>query len=178
VLKSAAAFAAHPDTAHLIGLKPGISVGECATARTVSGGADILHVDAVLVPAALEAAVQLNDSGLLSPYLNAADRALFSGASRMARVWRAQDRNCSKLSYLARRPAAPSRPMPPHRPLRRSRAWQRWAPMICAFMRSRSMPRHPIPVMHSDEGCAVIRRTGAERVDRAVTALMRPFPAG
>ena len=37
----------------------------------------------------------------------------------------------------------------------------------------------PIPVMHSDEGFALLfAEPEAERVDRAVTVLMRPFPAG
>jgi hypothetical protein len=37
----------------------------------------------------------------------------------------------------------------------------------------------PIPVMHSDEGFALLfEELDAERVDRAVSVLMRPFPAG
>jgi hypothetical protein len=37
----------------------------------------------------------------------------------------------------------------------------------------------PIPVMHSDEGFALLfTEPDAEAVDRAVTVLMRPFPAG
>jgi hypothetical protein len=37
----------------------------------------------------------------------------------------------------------------------------------------------PIPVMHSDEGFALLfEHLDAARVDRAVTVLLRPFPAG
>src|SRR2546421_11390391 len=76
VLQSASAFAADPARAHLIGLKPGFSVGEWRDSEDGIGrGRYPYDVNAVLVPAALEAAAQLTDSGLLSPYLNAADRA-------------------------------------------------------------------------------------------------------
>src|SRR5437762_6850193 len=52
VLQSAAAFAAHPDAAHLIGWKPGISVGEWRDSEDGIGrGRYPYDVDAVLVPA-------------------------------------------------------------------------------------------------------------------------------
>src|SRR5947207_258706 len=61
-----------------------------ARAEACGGGRYPSGVHAVLVPAALEAAAQLNASGLLSPYLTPADRALFARAPQMASVWRAQ----------------------------------------------------------------------------------------
>jgi len=181
VLQSAAAFAAHPDAAHLIGLKPGISVGEWRDSEDGIGrGRYPYDVDAVLVPAALEAAAQLNDSGLLSPYLNAADRALFSGASQMARVWRAQAPHL--FDVVIPRQAA-------------GRAIETYAasqaipaqPVLTALgpedLRFHAIALDasgtPIPVMHSDEGFALLfAEPDAELVERAVTVLMRPFPAG
>ena len=85
VLQSAAAFAADPHAAYLIGLKPGFAVGDWRDSENGIGrGRYAYDVNAVLVPAALEAAAQLNDSGLLSPYLSAPERALFARASQMA----------------------------------------------------------------------------------------------
>jgi len=181
VLQSAAAFAAHPDAAHLVGLKPGISVGEWRDSEDGIGrGRYPYDVDAVLVPAALEAAVQLNDSGLLSPYLNAADRALFSGASQMARVWRTQAPQLFEV-VIARQAAGHA--------IETYAASQAIAAQPgLAALGPDDLHFHaialdasgtPIPVMHSDEGFALLfAEPEAERVDHAVTALMRPFPAG
>src|SRR5215831_3684502 len=91
VVQSAVGFAAAPDPSHLIGLKSGHSVGNWRDSESgLGGGRYPYDVNAVLVPAALEATAELADSGLLSMYLNADDRTLFARASQMARVWRTQ----------------------------------------------------------------------------------------
>src|SRR6185312_6932944 len=85
VVQGAAAFAQAPGVAHLIGLKPGETVGDWRDSGTGLGGGKYPYdVDAVLVPAALDATVRLAGSGLLAPYLTAADHALFAEAARMA----------------------------------------------------------------------------------------------
>ncbi|MDE2051616.1 MAG: hypothetical protein KGJ72_11415, partial [Gammaproteobacteria bacterium] len=89
VVQGAEAFAQAPGVAHLIGLKPGQIVGDWRDSGTgLGGGRYPYDVNAVLVPAALEAAARLAGSGQLSPYLSASDRALFAGAAGMARLWR------------------------------------------------------------------------------------------
>ena len=174
VLKSAAAFAAHPDTAHLIGLKPGISVGEWRDSEDGIGrGRYPYDVDAVLVPAALEAAVQLNDSGLLSPYLNAADRALFSGASQMARVWRAQ---APQLFEVVIPRQAAGRAIETYAASQAISAQPGLAALGPDDLRFHAIALDasgtPLPVMHSDEGFALLfAEPEAERVDRAVSVL-------
>ena len=181
VLQSAAAFAAHPDAAHLIGLKPGISVGDWRDSEDGIGrGRYPYDVNAVLVPAALEAAAQLNDSGLLSPYLNAADRALFGGASQMARAWRAQAPHL--FDIVIPRQAASSA-IETYAASQAIAAQPGLAALGSDDLRFHAIALDasgtPIPVMHSDEGFALLfAEPEAERVDRAVTALMRPFPAG
>ena len=181
VLQSAAAFAAHPDAAHLVGLKPGISVGEWRDSEDGIGrGRYPYDVDAVLVPAALEAAVQLNDSGLLSPYLNAADRALFSGASQMARVWRTQ---APQLFEVVIPRQAAGRAIETYAASQAIAAQPGLAALGPDDLHFHAIALDasgtPIPVMHSDEGFALLfAEPEAERVDHAVTALMRPFPAG
>jgi hypothetical protein len=181
VLGRAAAFAADPTTQYLIGLKPGYSVGEWRDSDTgLGGGLYPYDVNSALVPAALEATAQLTDSGLLSPYLNTNDRALFGRASHMAKVWR---EDAPQLFDVA----------VPHttagRAIESYAAAQGVATRAAlAALGPEELHFHaialdasgkPIPVMHSDEGFALLfDELDVERLDRAVTVLMRPFPAG
>jgi hypothetical protein len=181
VLQSASPFAGQPGTAHLIGLKPGVSVGEWRDSEDgIGGGRYPYDVNAVLVPAALEAAAQLAGSGLLAPYLRAEDRPLFTRASQMARVWRAQAPRL--FDVVVPRQAAASA-------IEAYAASQAIAsqPALAALgaddLRFHAIALDaagaPIPVMHSDEGFALLfEELDAERVERAVSVLLRPFPAG
>jgi hypothetical protein len=181
VLQSAAAFAADPNTAHLIGLKPGFSVGEWRDSEDGIGrGRYPYDVNAVLVPAALEAAAQLYDSGLLSPYLGAGDRALLGRASQMARTWRAQ---APQLFEVAIPRKAAGSAIETYAASQAIAAQPGLAALGPDDLRFHAIALDgsgmPIPVMHSDEGFALLfEELDAERVDRAVTVLMRPFPAG
>jgi hypothetical protein len=181
VLQSASAFAADPGAAHLIGLKPGHSVGDWRDSETgLGGGRYPYDVDAVLVPAALEAAARLYDSGLLSPYLSAADRAMFAQALQMAQVWRAQAPPLFDVS-LPHAAAAGA--------IESYAASQAIAAQpALAALGERDLHFHalalmadgkPVPIMHSDEGFALLfEELDAARLDRVVSVLLRPFPAG
>jgi hypothetical protein len=146
----------------------------------LGGGRSPYDVNAVLVPAALAAAAQLSDSGLLTPYFGARDRALFASAARLAEVWRTrapplfdvaipnQTAVAAVFSYATAEKVAA-------------------LPAIAALgpdeLRFHAIALDgtgaPIPVLHSDEGFALLfADLDAESVDRAVTALMRPFPSG
>jgi hypothetical protein len=181
VLQNAAAFAAQPATMHLIGLKPGFSVGDWRDSESGLGGGHYPYdVNAVLVPAALEAASELNDSGLLSPYLTAADRPLFRGALQMAEVWRAKAPalfevvipHAAAISAIEAYAASQNIPAQPG-----VAALGRDALRFPAI--ALDTAGVPIPVMHSDAGFALLfEEPDVERLDRAVTVLMRPFPAG
>jgi len=181
VLQSAAAFAAHPDAAHLIGLKPGISVGEWRDSEEGIGrGRYPYDVNAVLVPAALEAAAQLTDRGLLSPYLNAGDRALFGGAAQMASVWRAKAPQLFEVAIPRKQAASAIEAYAASQAVAAQPALAALGPGDLRFHAiALDGSGKPIPVMHSDEGFALLfAELDAEQVDRAVTVLMRPFPAG
>lgn len=181
VLKSAMPFARDPSLAHLIGLKPGIPVGDWRDSNTGLGGGHYPYdVNAALVPAALDATARLYASGLLAPYLTSAERPLFGRASRMAHVW---SRRAPRLfavtvpSAVAMRDvrryaAADGIPAQPA-----LRALGRQPLRFPALSLSRS--GHPIPVMQSDIGYLLLFGKPAPRdLSRLVTALMRPFPAG
>ena len=181
VVQGAAAFARTPGVAHLIGLKPGQTVGDWRDSGTGLGGGKYPYdVDAVLVPAALDAAARLAGSGLLAPYLTAADRALFADAARMAGVWR---EHAPPLFAVTVSPATAANAVeiyadsqgvfskPALQALRSG--------PVSFHALSLSASGEPVPVMNSDEGFMLLFEDPRPReLDRLVSALMRPFPAG
>jgi len=181
VLRSASAFAADPNRAHLIGLKPGYSVGEWRDSdEGIGRGRYPYDVNAALVPAALEAAAQLNDSGLLSPYLKTEDHALFGRASQMAKEWGARAPQLFDM-VIPRKAAANA--IESYAAAQAIAAQPALAALGAGDLRFHAIALDaagtPVPVMHSDEGFALLfAQLDAERIDRAVSVLMRPFPAG
>ena len=181
VLRNASPFAADPDSARLIGLKPEFSVGNWRDSETgLGGGRYAYDVNAVLVPAALEAAAELNDSGLLSPYLSAADRTLFGQASQWAQTWRAK---APPLFEVLIPHATAARAIETYAASQHIPAQPALAALGREDLRFHALALDgagaPIPVMHSDEGFALLfAELDADRVERTVSVLMRPFPAG
>ena len=181
VLQSAAAFGRAPDTQHLIGLKPGFNVGDWRDSESgLGGGRYPYDVNAVLIPAALDAAAQLNDSGLLLPYLTPDDRTLFGGAAQLASTWRTRapplfDVDIPRTMALsAIESYAASQAIAPQPALA---ALGDGALRFHALALAASGA--PIAVMHSDEGFALLfAELDAQQLERALTVLLRPFPAG
>jgi len=181
VVASAQAFAQAPGLAHLIGLKPGQIVGEWRDSGTGLGGGHYPYdVNAVLIPAALDAAARLSANRLLSRYLTASDRALFSGAGRMAAVWREQAPQLFEvtLSHAIAANAveiyADSQGVPSQPALDALGAGA-----LRFHALALSAAGEPIPVMHSDEGFLLLfADPEPQTLDRIVATVMRPFPAG
>jgi glycogen debranching enzyme len=89
VVASAAAFAADPRYAHLIALKPGHRAGQWRDSDNgLGGGRYPYDVNAILIPAALEATARLLESGSLDPFLAPGERQLLGRAGASASVWR------------------------------------------------------------------------------------------
>lgn len=180
VLESAAPFARDPRSAHLIGLKPGVPVGDWRDSNTGLGGGHYPYdVNAALVPAALEAAARLEASGLLAPYLSASERKLFRRAAHMAAAWRAKApqlfdvtvshaRAVRDIHAYAASQAIPAKP-----------ALIALGPGAVHF-HALSLTRSgkPIPVMQSDEGYRLLFGHPDPRSLDRIAALIRPFPAG
>jgi hypothetical protein len=181
VLRSAAPFASTPDTAHLVSLKPGISVGDWRDSEDgLGGGRYPYDVNAVLVPAALEAAAELHASGLLAPYLRPADETLFARAAQMAAVWRAQAPPLFEVTIAADTAA---KAVSGYATSQSIAAQPALAALGAGALRFHALALDasgaPIPVMHSDEGFALLfAALDAAHLDGLVGALMRPFPAG
>ena len=81
VVERAAAFADDPRAANLVGIKPGRMTGNWRDSEQGLGrGRYAYDVNAALVPAALEAAARLAESGLLDEYLDAGQRRMLAQA--------------------------------------------------------------------------------------------------
>lgn len=181
VAASARAFAAAPHVANLIAIRPDRMAGEWRDSDEGLGhGRYAYDVNAVFVPAALEAAARLLDAGLLDPYLDAAARQELAGAAATAKVWRAQAPGLFRVI----RPAVDAR-----------RAVADYArslgvPADAALTALGDAPMEfhaialnadgsPAPIVNSDEGFALLFGTpSAADLDTYVGAVMRPFPAG
>jgi hypothetical protein len=184
VLSGAASFAAEPGVTHLISLKSGFNVGNWRDSETgLGGGRYPYDVNAVLVPAALRAAGALYASGLLSAYLDANDRASFARAADLARVWR--ERAPPLFEVVV--PAATARGAIESYAAAQGVSAQAALGALGA-LGTQGLSFHalaldasgaPVPVLHSDEGFALLfGELSPAAVDQAVTASLRPFPAG
>ena len=181
VLQAAAKFADDPRAPNLIALKPGISVGQWRDSNDgLAGGRFAYDVNAVFVPAALDAAGRFFSSGLLDSFLVTADRVMFARAETMAEVWRAKAApmfDVSLPSTAARQDIADyaaALKVPDSSALRSVGE----SPVRFHAL-SLSSDAKPIPVLHSDDGFEFLfGRPSAAALAQAVTALTRPFPAG
>jgi hypothetical protein len=181
VMTQATPFAGAPAVERLIALKPGRLTGQWRDSEEGLGrGRYAYDVNAVFVPAALEAGARLLRAGLLDRYLTAADRAALAPAGKHAQVWRDRAPPLFRVAL----PAATA------------------APRIAAYARTLGVPAAPalaalgrsplvfhaisldergraVPIVNSDEGFALLFADPSP-ADLAtyVTAAMRPFPAG
>ncbi|TWB13072.1 hypothetical protein FBZ89_12139 [Nitrospirillum amazonense] len=179
VILHAAAFAREPRYSNMIRLKHGLPVGQWRDSNDgLGGGLYAYDVNAVLVPAALEACAALLKSGLLDPYMDPGDRPLLSRAAGMAAVWRAKAPPLFTVTIPERRAKAQVA----------AYAHDLGVPDTAAALGRGAVRFHalsldrdgaPVRVMHSDEGFGLLfRRPDARTLDQVAQGLMRPFPAG
>ncbi|MEE3623907.1 hypothetical protein UCD39_07865 [Nitrospirillum sp. BR 11752] len=181
VVAQAAPFAAAPEINTLVRLKPGVPVGEWRDSNTgLGGGVYPYDVNAILIPAALEATDALLRAKLLDPWLDATSRAELAKAADLAKVWRAK----APALFDVTVPAAEAR--------RAVAAYAAKAgvPADTALASLPDGPVHfhalsldaagqPVPVLHSDEGFDLLfGHPAPQALDAAVDAASRPFPAG
>ncbi len=181
VMQSAQGFGVQPDAAHLVGLKSGVAAGDWRDSENgLGGGRYPYDVNAVLVPAALAAAAELHDSGLLAPYVGAGDESLLAGASSLAKRWGESAPPLFSLyvpniaAQQAVRDYAASQDISAEPALQSLGESQLHFPALALDAAGK-----PIPVMHSDEGFALLfAELDPPRLDEAVALLLHPFPAG
>jgi glycogen debranching enzyme len=181
VVGNAAPFGADPRTTNLLALKSGYSVGEWRDSdHGLGGGRYPYDVNAVLVPAALGAAAELYASGLLEPYLGAADRAVLARAAQLAQVWRSAAPPLFDVT-IANQVAAGA--VFSYATAEKVSALPAIAALGAGELKFHALALdaagEPIPVMHSDEGFALLfADLDAASLERAVSVALRPFPAG
>lgn len=181
VLRSAQAFAREPVARNLVSLKPGFSVGQWRDSeRGLAGGRYAYDVNAVLMPAALEAIARFEQAGLLQQHATAAQRRFLSSAGAVGAIWSQR----APLLFRVELPAATARAN-----------IQRYATSLGVDPAAAlaSLPKEalrfdalsldkagkPIPVLHSDGGFALLfRDPESKALQGMVEATLRPFPAG
>ncbi len=181
VLNAAERFADDPRAPNLIALKPGFDAGEWRDSNDGLGGGRVPYdVNAVFVPAALEAAGRFFESRLLDSYLDAADRELFTRAKAMAMTWRSKSPPLFGVSVpnaAARRAIADyaaSLKIADSAALHSVDDSSVSFPALALMADDRT-----IPVIHSDFGFELLFGWPAPTtLNAGVTALMRPFPTG
>ena len=181
VCRAAVAFARDPQFANLIRVKAGLTLGNWRDSdEGIGRGPYPYDVNAVLVPAALEAAHRLYASGLLDRYLGAGDRALFVQARRYAEDWRRRapplfevrvprDRASTAVAAYARTVGVPYQPA------------ANAAGADGARFHGISLDEAgvPVPIVNSDEGFALLfGEPDAANLELAVSSLMQPYPEG
>jgi hypothetical protein len=181
VLQAAKPFADEPGAAHLLALKPGRDAGQWRDSGEGLGRGRIPYdVNAVFMPAALEAAGALYQSHLLDTYLTRTQRAEFARAAAMAGIWNAkagllfdvQIPNAIAVQKIAAYGAQLGVPVQAATASIGSDAVRFHALSLGADFAA-------VPIVHSDEGFALLfGHPDAAALDRAVGAIMRPFPAG
>ena len=177
VLAAAKPFADKPDWRRLVRFKPGKLVGQWRDSEEGNGrGVYPFDVNAVLVPAALDAAARLFDSRLLDPYLDGPQRAALAGAAKAADVWRRRAAPLFDVS-IPRKTAQAD--------VARYAAAQGIAsvPVTEKAIRFHALTLdeagHKVPVLNSDESFALLfAEPSPVDLERAVDAMMRPFPLG
>ncbi|MEG3125518.1 hypothetical protein [Sphingomonas sp. GB1N7] len=181
VLAAAEPFAARPDRRRLIAIHEGRLTGQWRDSEEGIGrGRYPYDVNAVFVPAALEAGAKLLRAGLLDPYLTPADRMSFGRADAMARVWRDQAPHLFRVDVAPREAAEQVK-------LYAARVGVPAAPALAALM-GKPLTFHAIsldaqgaavPIINSDDGFMLLfGHPSPADLNTYVGALARPFPAG
>jgi hypothetical protein len=181
VVRTAHAFAQQPIAQNLMSLKPGRSTGQWRDSEDgLAGGRYPYDVNAVLMPAALDAVARFQQAGLLKPYRTPAQQQAFSTADELAAIWSRQAPPLfqTELTAMAARnaivryartegvdPAAALTSLPGN--------GLRFDALAL------DAAGKPIPVLHSDGGFALLfRNPDAQALEMMVESMLRPFPAG
>jgi hypothetical protein len=180
VVQRAAAFADDPRAGNLVGIKPGRNTGNWRDSEQGLGlGRYAYDINAALVPAALDAAARLAESGLLDEHLDDGQRRVLSRARASARTWASR----APALFATRMPAKQARDE------------------ISAYATSVGVNGEPalraiggqplafnalsldergqaIPILHSDEGFRLLLTEPPAEELADILGILRPFPAG
>ncbi|HEY4079131.1 MAG TPA: hypothetical protein VGM81_00425 [Burkholderiaceae bacterium] len=183
VLDKARPFGQQPVARHLIPIEPGQAVGDWRDSQEgLAGGTFSYSVNAVLVPAALEALQALLDSGLLDAHLDAIGP--HDDLASLTRVWQREAPTCflfarsNSAVQVAVSAYALELNLPPARV---QSAMQDLAATETLVSSALALDAHgrPLPILHSDFAFALLLgRPDPATLQREVAQMLRPFPAG
>jgi hypothetical protein len=181
VVAAAAAFAHDPRYRNLIALKPGHAAGEWRdSANGLGGGRYPYDVNAVLIPAALDATQRLFGGRVLDPFLSPDDRRALSSAAAAAAVWAvdAPPLFAVMVDHRTARDAIVAYAQKVGVPTQDALAALGAGPVSFPAL-ALSDTGAPIPITHSDDSYELLfGRPAPDALDRAVTTMIRPFPLG
>lgn len=181
VTERTAAFASQPRYDNLVGIKEGRMTGQWRDSEEGLGrGRYAYDVNAVFVPAALDAIDRLVKSGLLDPYLSADQRAMLQRASVQSQVWSMQAPPLFAVTIPVEQARTSISTYAAALGVDAAKALDALGKDVLTFKAlSLDASGRPVPVMHSDEAFALLFTMPSEaELDRSVAVMMRPFPAG
>ncbi|WP_343611601.1 hypothetical protein [Novosphingobium sp.] len=181
VLSTTQPFVQTPAVAHLLAIKDGRPTGEWRDSNTGLGlGRYPYDVNAALAPAALRAIQRLTASGVLTPYMTGEDKAAFAKAGAAADIWASKAPGFFDVTVPAAQAKADIT----------AYAAELKVPSQAALKAVNGQPVRyhalslnadgsPVRMVNSDPGFDLMFGHPAPALlDRDVTAMMRPFPAG
>jgi hypothetical protein len=181
VLTSARKFATNPRYENLISLKPGRPNGQWRDSSDgLGGGRYPYDVNAVLVPAALEATTRLLHSGLLDPFLAPGDLDLFNQADTAAKEWRQNAPGLFNMTVDNNRARAAVGSYAGEAGVPAANALASLGGNPISFHAiSLDAAGKPVPIVNSDEGFELLfAMPEPTTLDRDVESVIRPFPLG
>lgn len=181
VIATAEPFAQAPAVERLVAIQKGRLTGQWRDSEEGLGrGRYAYDVNAVFVPAALDAAARMLRAGLLDAYLTPQDRAVLGKAGEMAAVWHRHAPALFRVDIPAKQASARVRDY--------ARALGIPAQPALASLGNAPLTFHAlslddggkaVPIVNSDEGFALMFSDPSPAdLETYVTAAMRPFPAG
>lgn len=176
VRTSAHAFAQQPAHEHLVALKPGKTVGDWRDSTTGLGGDGrySFSVNAALVPAALDAMVRLEESGLLDAYVSHVPDPVQD--RRLAQVWATAAPRLFAVSVAGDEASNVRQSYADSLGLRGTSTDRSDASFLALALKEDGKP---IKVMHSDVGFMLLfNRPDDALIRLALGEAMRPFPMG
>ena len=181
VVERTASFADAPRALNLVGIKSGRTTGEWRDSdRGLGGGHYAYDVNAALVPAALGSISRLVEAGLLDEYLTGAQRSALARSNAQAKVWTQRAPALFETDIPAATARAAISAYAATIGVDSAAALRALGNDALAFHAlSLDSAGTRIPILNSDEGFRLLLTQPAPaELDRCLTAIMRPFPAG
>ncbi|MFX0197265.1 MAG: hypothetical protein ACFFCW_14160 [Candidatus Hodarchaeota archaeon] len=177
VINTARPFSENPNVENLISIKKEYPVGDWRdSSEGLGGGRFSYNVNAIFVPAALEAIARLYESGLFIDHKNADD---LKDAIDIAAVWAmeapmffkvtiGEEEAKNRVNTYAVKECIPAKS-----------AVESINEAVEFAAVSLATDGTPVPILNSDVGFALLfRNPTQEELDYILTSIFRPFPAG